>query len=105
MAVLTSEVVRDETFERRRASMEASVAELRERTALVAAGGGEKAVERHRARGKLTARERIDRLVDPGTAFLELNGLAAWELYDGDAPSANTIRYTDRPPRTSVSPL
>jgi hypothetical protein len=41
MAVLTSEVVRDETFERRRASMEALVAELRERTALVAAGGGE----------------------------------------------------------------
>ena len=56
------------------------VAELRERTALVAAGGGEKAVERHRSRGKLTARERIDRLVDPGTAFLELNALAAWEL-------------------------
>ena len=49
MAVLTSEVVRDETFERRRASMERLVAELRERTALVAAGGGEKAVERHRS--------------------------------------------------------
>ena len=91
MGVLTSEVVRDETFERRRASMEALVAELRERTALVAAGGGEKAVERHRSRGKLTARERIDRLVDPGTAFLELNALAAWELYDGDAPSAGIV--------------
>ena len=91
MAVLTSEVVRDETFERRRASMEQLVAELRERSALVAAGGGEKAVERHRSRGKLTARERIDRLVDPGTAFLELNALAAWELYDGDAPSAGIV--------------
>ena len=91
MGVLTSEVVRDETFELRRASMEALVAELRERTALVAAGGGEKAVERHRSRGKLTARERIDRLVDPGTAFLELNALAAWELYDGDAPSAGIV--------------
>ncbi len=91
MAVLTFEVVRDETFERRRASMEALVAELRERTALVAAGGGEKAVERHRSRGKLTARERIDRLVDPSTAFLELNALAAWELYDGDAPSAGIV--------------
>ena len=53
MGVLTSDVVRDETFERRRASMEALVAELRERTALVAAGGGERAVERHRSRGKL----------------------------------------------------
>ncbi|HJR94068.1 MAG TPA: carboxyl transferase domain-containing protein, partial [Gaiellaceae bacterium] len=91
MAVLTSEVARDETFERRRASMEGLVAELRERTALAAAGGGEKAVERHRSRGKLTARERIDRLVDPGTAFLELNALAAWELYDGDAPSAGIV--------------
>jgi acetyl-CoA carboxylase carboxyltransferase component len=71
--------------------MEALTAELRERTALVARGGGEKAVERHRSRGKLTARERIDRLVDPGSAFLELNALAAWELYDGDAPSAGIV--------------
>jgi acetyl-CoA carboxylase carboxyltransferase component len=91
MAALTSEVVRDETFDQRHASMEALVAELRERSALVAAGGGEKATERHRSRGKLTARERIDRLVDPGTAFLELNALAAWELYDGDAPSAGIV--------------
>jgi acetyl-CoA carboxylase carboxyltransferase component len=91
MALLTSDVVRDETFERRRAAMEGLVAELRERTAKVAAGGGEKAVERHRSRGKLTARERIDRLVDPGTAFLELNGLAAWDLYGGDAPSAGIV--------------
>jgi acetyl-CoA carboxylase carboxyltransferase component len=91
MGVLTSEVVRDETFDERRAAMEALVAELRERTELVAAGGGEKAVERHRSRGKLSARERVDRLVDPGTAFLELNALAAWELYDGDAPSAGIV--------------
>jgi len=91
MGVLASTVARDETFERRRSSLEALVAELRERTALVTAGGGEKAVERHRSRGKLTARERIDRLVDPGTAFLELNALAAWDLYDGDAPSAGIV--------------
>ena len=50
----------------RTARMEALVAELRERTAEVARGGGEAAVERHRSRGKLPARERIDRLVDPG---------------------------------------
>jgi acetyl-CoA carboxylase carboxyltransferase component len=91
MAVLTSEAVHDDTFDRRRERMGELVAELRGRTALVAAGGGEKAVERHRSRGKLTARERIDRLVDPGTAFLELNALAAWELYDGDAPSAGIV--------------
>src|SRR5213082_4140957 len=71
--------------------MEGLVAELRERTVQVARGGGERAVERHRSRGKLTARERIDRLVDPGGAFLELNALAAWELYDGQAPSAGIV--------------
>src|SRR3954471_1675503 len=71
--------------------MAALVAELRERTAQIARGGGDKAVERHRSRGKLTARERIDRLVDPGTAFLELNALAAWDIYDGAAPSAGIV--------------
>ncbi|HEY7733083.1 MAG TPA: carboxyl transferase domain-containing protein, partial [Gaiellaceae bacterium] len=91
MSVLTSQAERDETFASRRARMEALVAELRERTATIAAGGGEKAVERHRSRGKLTARERIDRLVDPASAFLELNALAAWDLYGGDAPSAGIV--------------
>src|SRR6187455_1447186 len=92
MTVLTSRVDRgSDAFAGRAAHMEGLLAELRERTALVAAGGGERATERHRSRGKLTARERIDRLVDPGTAFLELNALAAWELYDGDAPSAGIV--------------
>ena len=75
----------------RRCHMDELVRELRERTALVALGGGETARERHRSRGKLTARERIDLLVDPGSAFLELNALAAWELYDGAAPSAGIV--------------
>jgi acetyl-CoA carboxylase carboxyltransferase component len=91
MAVLESGVQRDEVFERRRERMEALVAELRERSAEVAQGGGEKATERHRSRGKLTARERVDRLVDPGGAFLELNALAAWDVYDGQAPAAGIV--------------
>jgi acetyl-CoA carboxylase carboxyltransferase component len=91
MAVLASQVARDETFERRRGRMEELVVELRERTGQIATGGGEKAVERHRSRGKLTARERIDRLTDPGTAFLELSALAAWELYGGQAPAAGIV--------------
>jgi acetyl-CoA carboxylase carboxyltransferase component len=92
MAVLSTHVDReDDSFRGRQERMTSLVAELRERTALVAQGGGEKAVERHRSRGKLTARERIDRLIDPGSAFLELNALAAWELYDGDAPSAGIV--------------
>ncbi len=92
MSVLSSQAARgSEDFERRRERMAALVAELRERTARVAEGGGARSVERHRARGKLTARERVDRLVDPDTAFLELNALAAWELYDGEAPSAGIV--------------
>src|SRR5437870_13728189 len=92
MAVLNSQVEREsDEYARRRERMEALVAELRERTALVARGGGEKALERHRSRGKLTARERIDLLVDPGRAFVELNALAAWDLYDGQAPSAGIV--------------
>jgi acetyl-CoA carboxylase carboxyltransferase component len=91
VALLTSQLERDETFARRSERMEALVAELRERTGLVARGGGEKALERHRSRGKLPARERIDRLLDPGTAFLELNALAAWDLYDGAAPAAGIV--------------
>jgi acetyl-CoA carboxylase carboxyltransferase component len=92
MAVLTSRIERDsDLFERRRARMEQLVAELRRSTATVARGGGPKALDRHRGRGKLTARERVDRLVDPGTAFLELNALAGWDLYDGQAPSAGIV--------------
>jgi acetyl-CoA carboxylase carboxyltransferase component len=92
VAVLTSQLDRQaEEFTRRHERMEKLLAELRERTAEVAHGGGEASMERHRSRGKLPARERIDRLVDPGTAFLELNALAAWEMYGGEAPSAGIV--------------
>src|SRR5918911_1198839 len=92
MAVLTSQLDRTtDDFSRRHERMAQLVAELRERTTQVARGGGEKAVERHRSRGKLTARERVDRLVDPDAAFLELNALAAWDVYDGQAPSAGIV--------------
>ena len=71
--------------------MAASVRELRSREGVVREGGGTEAVARHRSRGKLTARERIERLLDPGTPFLELSPLAAWEMYEGDAPSAGIV--------------
>src|SRR5256714_6385421 len=71
--------------------MAALVAELRERPATVARGGGERALERHRARGKLTARERIDRLVDPHSPLPELSALAAWDLYDGAPPGGGVV--------------
>ncbi|HSB39004.1 MAG TPA: carboxyl transferase domain-containing protein, partial [Gaiellaceae bacterium] len=91
MTVLSSQAAPSEEFERRRARMEELVGELRERTAQVARGGGEKALEKHRSRGKLTARERVDRLLDPDSAFLELSALAAWEIYDGQAPAAGIV--------------
>ncbi len=71
--------------------MRALVAELGERTELVKQGGGPKYVERHRQQGKLPVRERIHRLIDPGTPFLELSALAALGLYDDDAPSAGIV--------------
>ncbi len=64
---------------------------LRRRIAQVQAGGGDEAVTRHRKRGKLLARERIECLVDRGTPFLELSPLAAYEMYRGDAPSAGIV--------------
>ena len=91
MTVLSSHVARDEAFDRRTQRMEQLVAELRDRTALVAAGGGAASMERHRSRGKLPARERIDRLVDTGSAFLELGALAAFGIYDDQAPSAGIV--------------
>jgi acetyl-CoA carboxylase carboxyltransferase component len=92
VAILETRVDRGSPdFEANRTRMEELVAELRERSAAVATGGGPEAVERHRSRGKLLARERIEGLLDPGSAFLELNALAAWELYDGDAPGAGIV--------------
>jgi acetyl-CoA carboxylase carboxyltransferase component len=92
MAVLATAVERDsDVFSTRQRRMEDLVAELRERTAAVAQGGGEQALERHRSRGKLTARERVERLCDPDTAFLELSALAAWDMYDGQAPGAGIL--------------
>jgi acetyl-CoA carboxylase carboxyltransferase component len=91
VTVLSSQVEASDAFDERRAQMEALVAELRERTEQVTRGGGEQALEKHRSRGKLTARERIDRLLDPDSAFLELSALAAWELYDGQAPGAGIV--------------
>ena len=83
-------------FEASRREMEAAVAELRRRQALVQEGGGAEAVERHRSRGKLTARERVEYLIDPGTPFLELSPLAAWRMYEDEAPAAGIIAGVGR---------
>jgi 3-methylcrotonyl-CoA carboxylase beta subunit len=72
------------------------VAELDERLAKAAAGGGERARDRHVARGKLLPRARVDRLCDPGSPFLELSPLAAGDMYDGAAPGAGIITGVGR---------
>src|SRR5688500_2356397 len=60
---------------------------LEERYETVQQGGGEEQMRRHRSRGKLPVRERVERLLDPDSAFLEFSALAAWDMYDNEAPS------------------
>jgi len=83
--------VRGDEFRRNREHMHELVADLERRLERVRAGGGPSQVERHRSRGKLLARERVERLVDPGAAFLELSPLAAEGLYDDEAPGAGIV--------------
>jgi acetyl-CoA carboxylase carboxyltransferase component len=81
----------DPAFQSNRDRMQHLAEELRERLARAREGGGAKYVERHRAQGKLPVRDRISRLLDPGSPFLELSPLAAFDMYDGDAPGAGLV--------------
>ncbi len=81
----------DVQFESNADRMRGLVVELQRSLERVRQGGGKQMVQRHRSRGKLTARDRINRLLDPGTAFMELSPLAAWEMYGGDAPGAGIV--------------
>src|SRR2546426_3863536 len=83
-------------FTRNHTRMRALVEQLQDALAAVRAGGGKEMTERHRSRGKLTARERIDHLLDPATAFLELSPLAAWDMYENEAPAAGIITGVGR---------
>ncbi|RFA09996.1 acetyl-CoA carboxylase carboxyltransferase subunit [Subtercola boreus] len=79
MTVLSSRVdVGSDEFAANRAALLELIGRLDEQNALAVAGGGEKYVARHRSRGRLPVRERIELLVDPGSAFLELSALAAY---------------------------
>src|SRR6188474_3423703 len=81
----------DPAFAANRQRMSELVTELRMRQAAAREGGGAKYVQRHRELGKLTARERITRLADPGTPFLELSPLAAIGMYGDEAPCAGLV--------------
>jgi 3-methylcrotonyl-CoA carboxylase beta subunit len=92
MATLKSEISpRDAAFKTNATAMSALVAELDQRMATAALGGDERARKRHTERGKLLPRERVERLVDPGSPFLELSPLAANGMYDGDIHAAGII--------------
>src|SRR6201991_3073094 len=83
-------------FARNSEAMRGLVTELRDKLNLVAGGGGEASRARHLSRGKMLARQRVDLLIDPGTAFLELSPLAAHGLYGGDVHSASVVTGVGR---------
>ncbi|MEX0644280.1 MAG: carboxyl transferase domain-containing protein [Parvularculaceae bacterium] len=92
MGVIHSKIdTRSEGFAANAAAMRKLVAELQANVAKVAEGGGPRYAERHKERGKLLARERIERLLDPGAPFLELGAFAAFGMYSGDVNAAGII--------------
>ena len=92
MDILASHVATDSApFRENQERMTALVRDLRERLARARQGGGPRYLQRHREQGKLPVRERIDKLLDPGSPFLELSPLAAWGLYEDDAPGAGIV--------------
>ncbi|MEM9147218.1 MAG: carboxyl transferase domain-containing protein [Pseudomonadota bacterium] len=92
MAVLGTEISpRSDRFQTNRQAMEAALAEIRVAAETALAGGGAEAMARHTARGKLPPRTRVERLLDPGSPFLEIGLFAAHRLYGGDAPAAGVI--------------
>ncbi|MDA0664620.1 MAG: methylcrotonoyl-CoA carboxylase, partial [Proteobacteria bacterium] len=92
MSVLQSAIKpRDAVFKANAEAMAALVADLAEKHAAVARGGSDAAMERHVARGKMPARERIRTLCDPGSPFLEFSALAAYGMYDDNIAAAGII--------------
>src|SRR5687767_123452 len=78
-------------FDANRGHFVGLVKQLRDRLTVCRQGGGPKYIERHREQGKLPVRERIDKLIDPGSPFLELSPLAAWDMYENGAPGAGLV--------------
>ena len=81
----------DPDFKRNDAAMRGLVEDLRTLTAKIARGGPAASRDRHVARGKLLPRERVERLLDPGSAFLEIAQIAAHDVYGEDVPAAGMI--------------
>jgi 3-methylcrotonyl-CoA carboxylase beta subunit len=92
MTVLRSNLdTRSPDFQANREHMESLVRDLREKAAVIAEGGGERAREKHAGRGKLLPRDRIEALLDVGSPFLELSQFAAYQVYEDAVPAAGVI--------------
>jgi len=97
MSVIESKLLTSSRdFVSNREAMENSVADLREKAATIAVGGSERAREKHLSRGKLLPRERIERLLDPGSALLELSQFAAYDMYDAEINAGGIITGVGR---------
>jgi 3-methylcrotonyl-CoA carboxylase beta subunit len=92
MSIIESKISnRTAEFQQNRTAMLALVDDLHARVATISAGGGERAREKHLGRGKLLPRDRIDRLVDPGSPFLEIGQFAGFEMYGDDNVAAGGL--------------
>ncbi|HYE48130.1 MAG TPA: carboxyl transferase domain-containing protein, partial [Azospirillaceae bacterium] len=92
MPVLTTSLdTRAEAFAENARAMRGLVDDLRSTVARIKQGGGEKAMAKHLARGKLSPRDRVRHLLDPGTPYLEFSQLAAHGVYDDDVPAAGIL--------------
>jgi 3-methylcrotonyl-CoA carboxylase beta subunit len=92
MTILKTSInTRSREFRDNSDAMRALVSDLKEKVSKIAAGGSERARDKHLARGKLLPRERIQNLIDPGSPFLELSQLAAWDMYDNAVPAAGIL--------------
>jgi len=91
--IIGSEVRKDLTFEKNEDNLKNLLRILKAKEDIIKIGGGSEAIEKQHKRGKLTARERIAKLVDPGSAFFEIGVFAAYEMYGeyGGAPASGTI--------------
>jgi len=97
MPVLKSKLdVAGSAYAENRRAMEALLEDLHSKTAKAAIGGSERSRERHLSRGKLLPRDRVEKLLDPGTPFLEVGALAANGMYDDEAPGAGVITGVGR---------
>ena len=92
MPVLPSTVdTKAPAFSRNTEAMKRLLTDLRSRLEIARRGGSEEARNRHTGRGKLLARERVQRLIDPDTRLLELSPLAGNDMYEGEVPSGGIV--------------